>query len=408
MGVLLPTGTPGGPVVVTRTSENRSGVRARVLVVDDDEVLVRSYARMLSADGYDVEVRLDGEAAVSTVKAGSFDVVLSDIDMPRLGGVALLERIRAHDLDIPVVLITGSPSLETAVAAVEHGALRYLTKPVDGKELRAVTADAVRLHRLALAKRSAIDLAGGVDRLVGDRAGLVASFGSAIDTLWMAYQPIISWSRRAVFGYEALLRSHEPSLPHPGAILDAAERLDRLHELGRAIRGTATAPARDLPPGVMLFVNLHTHDLLDDELFDRERPLAKIADQVVLEITERASLHHIRDVQSRIARLREMGFRIAVDDLGAGYAGLTSFAQLEPEVVKLDMSLVRAVHEQPTKQTLVRTMIGLCHELGMQVVAEGIETRQECDAIVEAGCDLMQGYLFARPGPAFPPVPCLD
>jgi EAL domain-containing protein (putative c-di-GMP-specific phosphodiesterase class I) len=394
--------------VVTRTSENRSGVRARVLVVDDDEVLVRSYARMLSADGYDVEVRLDGEAAVSTVKAGSFDVVLSDIDMPRLGGVALLERIRAHDLDIPVVLITGSPSLETAVAAVEHGALRYLTKPVDGKELRAVTADAVRLHRLALAKRSAIDLAGGVDRLVGDRAGLVASFGSAIDTLWMAYQPIISWSRRAVYGYEALLRSHEPSLPHPGAILDAAERLDRLHELGRAIRGTATAPARDLPPGVMLFVNLHTHDLLDDELFDRERPLAKIADQVVLEITERASLHHIRDVQSRIARLREMGFRIAVDDLGAGYAGLTSFAQLEPEVVKLDMSLVRAVHEQPTKQTLVRTMIGLCHELGMQVVAEGIETRQECDAIVEAGCDLMQGYLFARPGPAFPPVPCLD
>jgi EAL domain-containing protein (putative c-di-GMP-specific phosphodiesterase class I) len=127
-----------------------------------------------------------------------------------------------------------------------------------------------------------------------------------------------------------------------------------------------------------------------------------MAPQVVLEITERASLHHIRDVQSRIARLREMGFRIAVDDLGAGYAGLTSFAQLEPEVVKLDMSLVRNVHAQPTKQTLVRTMISMCHELGMKVVAEGIETPEERDAILEAGCDLMQGYLFARPGPAFP------
>ena len=91
-----------------------------------------------------------------------------------------------------------------------------------------------------------------------------------------------------------------------------------------------------------------------------------------------------------------------VDDLGAGYAGLTSFAQLEPEVVKLDMSLVRGVHAQPTKQTLVRTMIAMCHELGMQVVAEGIETPQERDAIVEAGCDLLQGYFFARPGPAFP------
>ncbi len=152
----------------------------------------------------------------------------------------------------------------------------------------------------------------------------------------------------------------------------------------------------------MLFVNLHTHDLLDEDLFERDRPLARIAPQVVLEITERASLHHIHDLQARIGRLRDMGFRIAVDDLGAGYAGLTSFAHLEPEVVKLDMSLVRNVHAQPTKQTLVRTMIAMCHELGMQVVAEGIETPEERDAILEAGCDLMQGYLFARPGPSFP------
>jgi EAL domain-containing protein (putative c-di-GMP-specific phosphodiesterase class I)/ActR/RegA family two-component response regulator len=397
--------TPEATGTDARPSETRTtSSRPRVLVVDDDDVLVRSYARMLSADGYEVEVRLDGEAAVSAVRSSNFDVVLSDIDMPRLGGLALLERIRAHDLDIPVVLITGSPSLETAMAAVEHGALRYLTKPVDGKNLRAVTADAVRLHRLARAKRSALDLAGGLDRLVGDRAGLISSFRSALDTLWIAYQPIVSWSRREVFGYEALLRSRETTLPHPGAIIDAAERLDRLHELGRSIRAAAPVPSTALPPGVKLFVNLHTHDLLDEDLFDPDRPLARVAEHVVLEITERASLHHIRDVQSRIARLREMGYRIAVDDLGAGYAGLTSFAQLEPEVVKLDMSLVRNVHAQPTKQTLVRTMIAMCHELGMQVVAEGIETPEEREAIAEAGCDLMQGYLFAKPGPAFPPV----
>src|SRR5579872_3203011 len=375
--------------------------RPRILVVDDDEVLVRSYARMLSADGYEVEIRLDGESAVAAVKSSSFDVVLSDIDMPRLSGVALLERIRVHDLDLPVILVTGSPSLETAMAAVEHGALRYLTKPVDSKHIRSVMADAVRLHRLARAKRRALDLAGGVDRLVGDRAGLVASFGNALDTMWIAYQPIVSWSRRDVYGYEALLRSREPSLPHPGAIIDAAERLERLHDLGRAIRAKAAEPT-SLPECAMLFVNLHTHDLLDEELFSKDAPLARIAKHVVLEITERASLHHIRDVQARIAALREMGFRIAVDDLGAGYAGLTSFAQLEPEVVKLDMSLVRNVHTQTTKQTLVRTMISMCRELGMQVVAEGIETPEERDVIIEAGCDLLQGYLFAKPGVAFP------
>src|SRR5207237_9928769 len=111
--------------------------------------------------------------AVAAVRSSHCYVVLSDIDMPRLGGLALLERIRVHDLDIPVVLITGSPSLETAMAAVQHGALRYLTKPVDGKDLRAVTADAVRLHRLARAKRSALDLAVALDRLVGDHAGIL-------------------------------------------------------------------------------------------------------------------------------------------------------------------------------------------------------------------------------------------
>ncbi|MDP9037561.1 MAG: EAL domain-containing protein [Myxococcota bacterium] len=378
--------------------------RARVLLVDDDVVLLRSYARTLAADGYDVHTRLDGEAAVDAIRNGTYDVVLSDIDMPRLSGLALLERIRAHDLDVPVVLITGSPTLETAMAAVEHGALRYLPKPIDSTSLRTITADAVRLHRIARAKREALDLAGGADRLVGDRAGLVSSFGNALDTLWLAYQPIVSWSRRNVFGYEALLRTNEPSLPHPGAILDAAERLGRLHDLGRAIRAEAAAPAVRMPEGAILFVNLHTHDLLDEDLFDAQSPLARIAERVVLEITERASLHAVRDVQARIARLRWMGFRIAVDDLGAGYAGLTSFAQLEPEVVKLDMSLVRGVNCQPTKQTLMRTMIAMCHELGMQVVAEGIETAAERDTIVEAGCDLLQGFLFAMPGSAFPPA----
>jgi EAL domain-containing protein (putative c-di-GMP-specific phosphodiesterase class I) len=376
--------------------------KPRVLLVDDDEVLLRSYARSLAADGFECEMRFDGEAAIEALRVGSYDLILSDIDMPRLSGMALLERIRAHDLDVPVVLITGCPSLETAMAAIEHGALRYLPKPIEIERLRSIAADAVRLHRLARAKRLALEVNGEADRLVGDRAGLVASFGNALQSLWMAYQPIISWSRREVFGYEALLRSREPALPHPGAILDAAERLDRLHDLGRAIRTRAAEPAARMPEGAVLFVNLHTQDLLDTELFEQDQPLARVAEHVVLEITERASLRHVRDVQSRIARLREMGFRIAVDDLGAGYAGLTSFAQLEPEVVKLDMSLVRGVHEQPTKLTLVRTMIAMCGELGMQVVAEGIETAEERDAMLNAGCDLLQGYLFAKPGAAFP------
>lgn len=395
--VRSPSSAPAAPSV-------SSAQRGKLLLVDDDAALLRAFARMLRADGYEVDTRSDGEAAVEAVRQHRYDAIVSDIDMPRLDGVAMLERIRGYDLDVPVMLVTGNPTLDTAMAAIEHGALRYVPKPVEGEKLRRMVRDAVRLHRLARAKREALELGGSQDNFAGDRAGLSASFGRALDTLWMAYQPIVSWSRRDVFGYEALLRSREPSLPHPGAVLDAAERLERVHELGRIIRGRAAEPMARMPDDAMLFVNLHARDLLDDHLFERTAPLATVAKRVVLEITERASLHYIRDLASRIARLREMGFRVAVDDLGAGYAGLTSFAQLEPEVVKLDMSLVRGVHSQPTKLTLVRTMITMCRELGMQVVAEGIETVEERDAIVDAGCDLLQGYLFAKPGSAFPPA----
>ena len=129
---------------------------------------------------------------------------------------------------------------------------------------------------------------------------------------------------------------------------------------------------------------------------------------MVLEITERAALDRIHELQSRVTRLRALGYRIAIDDLGAGYAGLTSFAQLEPEVVKVDMSLVRGIDGSPMKQKLVRSIISLCTELGIQLVAEGIETPAERDALISLGGDLCQGYLFARPGRGYPEPIQLD
>jgi EAL domain-containing protein (putative c-di-GMP-specific phosphodiesterase class I) len=221
--------------------------------------------------------------------------------------------------------------------------------------------------------------------------------------LWIAYHPIVKAGAREVFGHEALLRSNEPSLPHPGAVLDAAERLDRLNALGRSIRSKAATPYLEDAKG-RLFVNLHVTDLADPSLTDSEAPLTKVADRVVLEITERSSLDEVKDARNRVAELREMGFQIAVDDMGAGYAGLTSFALLEPDYVKLDMSLIRDVHLSATKQKVIRSMTDLCKDMGMKVVAEGIETRDELEALLEIGCDLFQGFLFAKPGPAFPQV----
>ena len=143
----------------------------------------------------------------------------------------------------------------------------------------------------------------------------------------MHFQPIVHAATRARFGYEALLRSTDRSLPHPGAILDAAERLERIPALGRAVRAQAAKVIAATPAerGVV-FINLHLLDLFDKQLTSAFAPLSKVASRVVLEITERTSLEGQLDLRYRVAELRELGFRIAIDDLGGGHARMGTFS----------------------------------------------------------------------------------
>src|SRR5690606_18936029 len=128
------------------------------------------------------------------------------------------------------------------------------------------------------------------------------------------FQPIVDGSTRRVFGYEALMRSREPALPHPGAVLDAAERLGRTSELGRIVRQRTAQVIAAASENLAFFVNVHVRDLLDNTLLSDESALAPHAGRVILEITERGSLDEVPDVRRRIGALRELGFRIAVDD----------------------------------------------------------------------------------------------
>src|SRR5579862_2221535 len=111
----------------------------RALIVDDEPLLVRAHARVLSSSGFAVETAADGAAAMAAVEKVPFDVILSDIDMPGMDGIRLLEGVRRHDVDVPVILITGAPSVRTAIEALELGALRYLIKPVATDVLIKVT-----------------------------------------------------------------------------------------------------------------------------------------------------------------------------------------------------------------------------------------------------------------------------
>jgi EAL domain-containing protein (putative c-di-GMP-specific phosphodiesterase class I) len=372
----------------------------RVLVVDDDDALRSSLARLLARAGFTV-VEVDRVSrAFAALESSPIDVVISDVNMPEGGGLELLRVAQHIDLDVPVILITGDPTLEAAMSAVEHRAFRYLTRPLGSHALIATVADAARAHALASLRRDAFHTAGV--NAAADRAGVEGRFERALDGLWLAFQPIVDASTRRLFGVEALMRSTEPSLHTPEALLDAAVHLQRVAAVGRKVRSLGAAAFAYLDTGVILFVNLHPDDLYDSELIEPSSPLSAIARHVVLEITERASLRSSADLTQRIARLRALGFRLAVDDIGAGYSGLSSFTELMPEVVKIDISLVRDVHRSTLKQRTIRALCDLCHQVGTLVVGEGVETDDERSALVDLGCDLLQGYLLGRPSPAPP------
>jgi len=219
----------------------------------------------------------------------------------------------------------------------------------------------------------------------------------------MAFQPIVDVAAKRVFAYEALLRTDEESLRRTDIFIATAERLDKVHQLGRTVRRLVRAASARAPADAHLFVNVHGLELTDEELFSPEHGLAPIADRVVLEITERTGLDPAAG-PTRVAMLRKLGYRIAVDDLGAGYAALGALATLEPEIVKLDMSLVRDIERHPIKHRVVAAIANLCRELGSRVVAEGVETQAELDACTRAGVELIQGYLIAKPTRGFAPV----
>lgn len=370
----------------------------RILLLDDDADVLRAYARALRACGHVVDVATSAQEGLDYLSRISYDAVFSDIVMPGLTGLDLLRTVRDRDLDVPVVLVTGNPRLETALRAIEYGVARYLVKPVSLADLADSAAWAIRMNSAARSKRAALE--SDVDAGINERAALEVRFSRALESLRMVFQPIVA-SDRTLYGYEALLRVLEPSFPTPPDFLNAAERLGRLREVGAAVRGAVAIAAVDAPPNVALFVNLHPMDLLDEDLYRIDAPLARLAPRVVFELTERATLDQIDDLADRRSRLRELGYRIAVDDLGAGYSGLSSLLGLEPELVKLDMSLVRGVDVDTARQSIVGALARLVRDLGKQLVAEGVETASECVMLESLGCTLLQGYYFARPCPGF-------
>jgi EAL domain-containing protein (putative c-di-GMP-specific phosphodiesterase class I)/CheY-like chemotaxis protein len=375
-----------------------------LLLVDDEPSIRMALSHILERAGYKVVTVTNGSEALEELRihASMFDVVISDIRMPGASGLEVLKSIRERDLDVPVILIAGSPTFASAAEAVRYGAFRYLEKPIDHDLLLLVVKEAIRFHDVARLRRESVMVLEKARESGGSRElDLSDKFQNALKSLHMVYQPIVSVGQHDLFGYEALLRCDRAFFPNTEVFIVTAEQLGRVHDLGRAVR-SAVAPMVFKAPSEFVFVNLHPLDIMDTELFAEASPLSAVASKVVLEITERASLDNAEHLRRQVEKLRSLGYLLAVDDLGAGYAGLTSILHIKPDVVKFDMIFTRGIDQDPIRKKLVSSMAAGFHQMNIITIAEGVETVAERDTLIECGVDAMQGYLFAKPGLPFP------
>ncbi len=214
--------------------------------------------------------------------------------------------------------------------------------------------------------------------------------------LFVAFQPIVDIRTHATFAYEALVRTKCKDFDGPPAMFDAAVQAELSGQLGRLIRQIAVEGCSTHP----LFLNVHPSELNQHFIVQPDDPIFRHSEEVFLEITEAVPLSHFRLCQNVLHEVRGRGVYLVVDDLGAGYSNLKYIADLHPRIVKLDRGLIAGLSLHSRLFKLVKSIVVLCRDLGAQVVAEGIETRQELEAAREAGAHYAQGYLLARP--AFP------
>jgi EAL domain-containing protein (putative c-di-GMP-specific phosphodiesterase class I) len=216
----------------------------------------------------------------------------------------------------------------------------------------------------------------------------------------MAFQPIVDVARGAIFGYEALVRGKGGQ--------GAGELLAKLDDSNRyAFDQTCRVTAIDLATRLgiegMLSINFLPNAVYRPETCIRATLEAAAQmdfppQRLMFEVTESEQVRDHAHLRNIFVEYRRQGFTTAIDDFGAGHSGLNLLADFQPDIVKLDMALTRGVDSDRIRRAIVSGIVRVCHDLGIRVLAEGIETASECLALQDEGITLFQGYLFARPG----------
>jgi EAL domain-containing protein (putative c-di-GMP-specific phosphodiesterase class I)/ActR/RegA family two-component response regulator len=380
----------------------------RVLIADDDAMNRETLAEIIDRSGelQLVGIAKDADEAIEIASLRHPDVVLLDVRMPGGGGPRAAREIRQRAPETRIVALSAFGEGRSVDDMLANGAISYLTKDASMDDIvdaivRSVKGDA--LLSSTVTKHVVAELGARLEREQGraerrdEKERRVRGLLEGGEGLTMAYQPIVSLKSGAIMGVEALSRfALQPQRTPDRWFAEAAEV-----GLGTELQLMAVSralPALDqLPDDVYVSVNV-------DPTTASSPALAEIVqrwptERIVIELTEHAPASDYPSLREALDAFRRSGVRIAVDDAGAGFASLRHILELAPDIIKLDISIVRDIDTQTSQRALASALVGFAREIHTELVAEGVETAAEASALDLLGIGVIQGYYLARPGP---------
>lgn len=389
MALALQT-APGADQVMNLTKP------AKVLVVDDERSITFTLGEFLKNSGYEVLSAHSAEIAIDTLQNTQVELVITDIMMPGKSGIDLLNWVNENNPRTKVIVLTGQPSIDSAVASLHGSAADYLLKPVMKQTLMKAVDKALTESEDPSSKPP-------------QESALQKEIRSALEKREFVfhYQPRVELGTRTVSSVECLIRWNKPGqkLIYPGDFIDEAEKCDLILDIGDwCIRTAAYEHAISLEMygyGIGMAINLSAKQFRDTQLPQRIQAIideSKMDPRLLeLEVTESVVLSDLAATKKIMDQLNEMGVKLSVDDFGTGYSSLSYLKHFPLHTVKIDKSFVQNITTDKKDATITKSIIDMSHSLGLNVIAEGVETQEQLSALYEFGCDSVQGYYLARP-----------
>lgn len=382
-----------------------------VLIVDDEPANVALLKRVLQRAGHaNVTGTTDPAEAIAILEQRATDLVLLDLHMPRTDGFEILGRVQAltNSTDyLPILVLTAEVAAEAKERALRAGATDFLTKPFDLTEvvlkvtnLLQMRALHVRLSEDNVALGRELRAREDVERQrneAREAARLRIDDVLADELFHPVFQPIVELATGRVLGVEALTRfTAEPSRSPDLWFAEAAD-VGLGFELEVAAVRAVLRERVHVPGDPYVSINMAPATVLDERLATLSDALTA---GVTVEITEHAAVADYEALTATLRSLREAGVKLAIDDAGSGFASLRHILRLQPDLIKLDMTITRDIDGDPVRRALAASLVTFAAEIGATLVAEGIESSAEMRVLRDLGVPCGQGYGLARPGPA--------